>query len=97
MKHTIEDIVDLCKCEVTLEVDSYKNKYLSFTEGLSDAKDDWDLPYYVIEEMYYHGRIISLQCYPKTPVGFQLVFGGTVQSVINRMYDLLTGENNDRS
>jgi hypothetical protein len=89
-KHTLEDIIARCECSVSLEVDGYKDNYLTFEEGLSDVIENYGVTEDVVEEMHNTGRIMRLQAYPNTPVGFEYVYGGTVQSVIDRMYALLT-------
>lgn len=87
---TIEDIVALCKCSVTLEIDDYKDNYLTLEEGLFDVQKRFGVTDDIIEEMRIRDHIISLQTYPNTPIGFECVYGGTVQSVIDRMHALLT-------
>lgn len=87
---TLEDIICLCEGEVSLTVDEYTSLYQTFDEGLDEVLKDWPQPPDIIREMKDCGYIICLQAYPRTPVGFEIVFGGTVQSVVDQMYDLLT-------
>jgi hypothetical protein len=89
---SIDDIVAICKCSVSLYVNEHRDYYWTFQEGLEDAELNHGASSDVIQEMQATGYIVSLQAYPNTPIGFERVYGGSVQGVIDRMYALLTGE-----
>lgn len=86
---TIKDIVDLCVGPVTISVNEYKSNYWSFQEALEDLVD-LKVPAHIIREIRESGHIVECQAYPHTPVGFEITFGGTDDLALERMYELLT-------
>ncbi len=92
------DIVNLCKCEVSITVDFHTGSYLTLDQGLKELRenhDTVDIPEYVMKEMRDYGHIVHVQAYPNTPIGSLSTWGGTDERALDRMYQLLTEEEDD--
>lgn len=90
---TLFDIVQLCKCEVSINADSHTGSYLTLDQGLKELRENHDIldiPEYVMKEMREYGHIVHVQAYPNTPIGSVSTWGGTDERALDRMYVLLT-------
>jgi hypothetical protein len=93
---TLEDIIDLCDCGVSIEVNSHTCNYRTLEEGLADCMSEYNVPDDIIAEMRDRRRIVRVQAYPRNAVSFEFTYGGSVQEAIDRMYDLLRyGDSDD--
>lgn len=85
------DIVNLCKCEVSIDIDSFTCNYQTIEQGLQDCRE-YKVDEEIIREMRDYGHIVRVQAYPNTPIGFEVTYGGSLPLALERMYTLLTEE-----
>lgn len=68
----LEEIIKLCKCSVSIEVNNHRNVYQSAFESIieeieyTDVNEDPE----VLNKMIELDTIVTIQCYQHTPVGF---------------------------
>jgi hypothetical protein len=91
-KVTVIDIVNLCKCEVSINIDSFTISYLSIEDGLSQLREYQEVDEEIIREMRDYGHIVEITAYPRTPVGSVTTYGGSLPLALDRMYAELTEE-----
>jgi len=87
-------IVELCKGEVSLTINEHKNMYETVQEHVDKLRvcgfDEEDLPPEVVHEMVRADRVVRLQVYPRSPVGFNVYFGTSIDGVIDQAWEDLT-------
>jgi len=91
----LKRLVELCRAEVSVEVNSHKAIYETAAEYLADWKDRHgtdDFSPEVEAEMIARDCIVRVQAYPDTPVGFYLIWDSDVDRAINRAIAAIEGE-----
>lgn len=86
----LKEILELCKCEVTIDINSHRNDYLTAQEFIQNLEileiniEDYDR---VI--MIASNTIIRIQAYPETPIGSYTVYHWDLETALNKMIELL--------
>ena len=86
----LQAIIDHCKCDVMLNVRENTSCYQSiedFFKTVCPDPDDEDKR--VIKECLAAGIIYSIQAYPQTPIGFHVIYGPSLESVVDTMFGWL--------
>ena len=79
-----------CKCGVSIEVNDHRDFYRSATEEIDGWNLDPDeLPDDVRAEMIRQDRLVRVQAYPDTPVGFYVAVHHDIGAAVKRMRDIL--------
>lgn len=70
----LKEIVSLCKCSVSIMINDHKAVYQTAAEEINQ-RQDWvgDTEKEIIDKMIEMDNIVTIQCYPNTPVGFYVV------------------------
>jgi len=74
----LKELLALCKCSVTIEVNNHKDCYQSVKEYIEEKDsyiDDFinDIGLEVYQKMIDTDSIIEIQAYPNTPISFYVV------------------------
>ena len=95
MNKKFEDLMQLCKCSITLLINSHKDYYQSVEEYISDDRaigsitDEEDLPTDVYNKMVELDTVIELQFYPETPIGFYKIYHYDYNEAIKKAFEIL--------
>ena len=87
---TIEELVGRCKASVHLDVNQHKAYYQKLDEYLNEHERKNDIDPKELEAMLAADTMYELQFYPSTPVGFYVVYGLTLESVLAQAEKCLT-------
>lgn len=86
-------IVDRCKAEVSICVNEHRASYVTVDTFLDERGDTEDTDPDVLAEMKRLDRIVAVQAYPDTPVGFYLLYHHDIGAAVKRMRRILEEEN----
>lgn len=85
----LQAIIDHCKCEVSLDVRPNETMYQTvekyFECQFQDDADDSDK--FEMAACIEAGAIYVLQAYPRTPIGFYVAHGPTLEYVVDRIFE----------
>ncbi|TFB85833.1 hypothetical protein E3O44_12590 [Cryobacterium algoricola] len=84
---TLSQLIQLCKCGVTVEVNEHRNYYESAENYLSRWNDE-DIVPEMRRRMIASNTIAQVQFYPHTAVGFYVLFGIDVDAVLTEALEL---------
>lgn len=80
-----EWLCSLNPCSFSIERNEHACSYVTARQWIEDFGDDWsDVSEIEIEAMKATNTIYRLQIYTDTPVGFNVWYGATLDSVINQ-------------
>lgn len=85
----LKELFELCEASVTISHNEHKNLYetvdyfLHDRERISDTELDADIRKIMIEK----DQTVIVQAYPKTPIGFYVVYHWDLESAIDEMLD----------
>lgn len=94
----LKDIIEHCKCEITIDINSHRNSYSTAKEALQEI-NEYDLDSisdYDKTIMINSDTIIRIQAYPDTPIGFYTVYHWDLETALNKMIELLKQYNKTR-
>ena len=89
------EIVSKCKAEVSIEFNAHKSCYESIEESLTfgDMRPETEIEDpEVLAKMIELDRMIKVQFYPDTPVGFYTVYHHDLDSALDECLEILKGE-----
>ena len=93
MNDNLIELINLCKCSVTLEVNDHRDYYQTILEYIDDNcsnKSIWnETPEEVKKIMIETDTLIELQFYPNTPIGFYRVYHYDVNQAISEALNIL--------
>ena len=92
MQNKLQDLVDLCKCEVTLTVNEHKVYYQTVEQWLNEDRDKDEVSEDTRANMIASDSVVTLQWYPRTPVGFYRIIDATIDGAINRALETFKDE-----
>lgn len=72
MLEALEELMQGCKGSVTIEINPHHRTYETAAEYL--ASERADAPTEIQREMEARDRVVHVQAYPKTPIGFFCVY-----------------------
>lgn len=86
---TLLEIISHCKCGVYLTVNQHRDYYKTTSQFIdelfdNDRVDKEDIPDELKKRMIETNSIVHLQWYPETPVGFNNVYGASLEEVIEK-------------
>lgn len=87
----MEEVIKMCKCSVSLEVNRYRDYYQTVKDYLNEknAQGDSEIDGELGERMIREKAVYELQFYPDTPIGFYTVYGTSVEEVVSKALNLL--------
>lgn len=82
----LEKLVRLCKGEVSITVNGHRSGYLTVEQefeygGCRSKRDDVDDD--VFREMVRLDRIVCVHFYPRTPVGFHVIYHYDIEAAVD--------------
>jgi hypothetical protein len=93
---TIQNVIDRCECEVCLTVNQHRSYYQKADEYLLEIKERQSKDFEeqlaepdVIAKMIELDMVVELQFYPRTPIGFYIVYHHDVQAAIREAVAIL--------
>lgn len=95
MEDKLKRIISVCKCSVSLTVNPHKDLYEDVIMYFNRHKPSEvldDIEYDIWEEMIKKDRIIELQFYPKTPIGFYTLYHYDLDLVLTEALRVLKEE-----
>lgn len=90
---TIQNIIDRCKCGVYLTVNEHRDVYETVKEKIQEINErnsEPEINETLAKRLIAANCIYELQFYPDTPVGFYIVYGATLDEVIEKAEKCLT-------
>lgn len=90
----LKRITELCKNSISIQINDHKGYYITARQEII-KRDDWysQTPIEVIEQMILTDTIISIQCYPRTPVSFYIINHYDLELALDEMLKILENEN----
>lgn len=83
-------LLDLCKCGVRLQVNEHRNMYQSAKQALEELRaNDEEIADDVCTKIIETDTLISLVCYPDTPIGFYQVFHFDLDSALDEALEAI--------
>lgn len=84
MKEKIEELVGLCKCEVTISINEHRGSYQSIEDWLScnNIEDD-EIAEEVRGKMVAMNRMVGVRFYPNTPIGSYVVYHHDIEAALD--------------
>jgi uncharacterized membrane protein len=73
----IKQLQEECKCWISIEINEHRNNYETVEQYFEDhwkKQHKEEIPKYVYDEMVRTNTIVSIQYYPNTPIGFNVVY-----------------------
>lgn len=81
---TLEKLLAACQCGVYITVNQHRNYYESVEIYLA-AKDELaDIDVAVLAQMMATNMIVEVQAYPKTPIGFCVVYHYEIEAALEK-------------
>lgn len=88
----MDEIISKCKCGVYLEVNRYRDYYISIEEAIKDINSiatEQEIDDELSARMIAEDSLVSLQFYPNTPIGFYKVYGTALDEVVEKAKECL--------
>lgn len=87
-----------CKALISLEINSHKNYYMKVEDFLLDEFDDKthllnEVGTDVFNKMVELDKIVELQFYPNTPIGFYKIYHFDIDMALERALEILESVN----
>jgi hypothetical protein len=87
---TIEELVRLSKCSVSLVVNGHRDYYQTVEQYLADDMPGCsDVSPETRQRMIETDTTVHLQWYPNTPIGFNVVVAATLEDALRMAEDLI--------
>jgi hypothetical protein len=85
----LTQLVSLCACEVSVVINAHTISYQSVEDylGQFDDIDNGDCDAETREEMIQRNRIVEVQAYPRTPIGFYRRVHWDIGRAIQEVYE----------
>ncbi len=91
--NALDELAALCKGDVLVEINGHRSNYESVESYLEYCEaDDDDVPPTVRAEMVARDRIVRVQFYPQTPIGFCLVLHYDTEAALAVALDMMRAE-----
>lgn len=90
----LQELIKLCECSVSVEVNAHRDVYMTAYKYLVEANlegEDRD----IVDEMVLRDFIIEIQFYPNTPVGFYKVWHYDLDMALDECLEIIK-ENNEK-
>ena len=81
-----KELVSLCKASIEISVNEHKDYYESVEQYINED-DREDIDKEVFEEMIKRDIIVRVQAYPRTPIGFFVVYHYDIDKAIEIVLD----------
>ena len=89
----LEFIVSECKASVSVTINDHKDNYESIEDYISryltKRECEEELPKEVLSKMIEMDRVVCVQFYPDTPIGFYVVFHHDIESALDKACHIL--------
>jgi len=87
----LKQLISHCKCGVYITVNEHKDAYDSVEKWLFDnsARFDDGLDPVVLEAMIDLDRVVEIQFYPDTPVGFYIIPHHDIDEALNEALNIV--------
>lgn len=92
---TLEAIIRGCKGSVTVEVNPHRDSYLTVAEWLATEGDDQESPE-IRQRMIELDRVVCVQFYPNTPIGFLRTVHHDVEAALKEALQALIALRTER-
>jgi hypothetical protein len=83
----LEELIEMCKCEVSVVVNEHTVYYEDLKEYLETR--DTELSDAEINEIVSHKRLVEVIVYPDTPVGNYCIYGYDIEMVAKELIDII--------
>lgn len=81
----LQELAEKCKAGCHLYINDYRNYYENLGDVLKEASEKGEISWGLeAEEIFNTGNLFKLQFYPDTPIGFYVVYGGTLEKCLER-------------
>lgn len=93
MSDKLKKLMALCKASITLSINEHKNNYMSVASYLADLMElnPGEVSNNMVQAIIAADKIIELQFYPDTPVGFYNIIDCDLDSAIDRALECVWG------
>lgn len=86
----LNEIDKRCECSISITINDHRDYYQTAEEAI-DENPDWydDIAPDIKSEMIRLNRIVSVQAYPHTPIGFHTAHHYDIDEALKLMYNKL--------
>jgi len=88
----LKELIELCKCEVSISVNTHRNYYETVEDNLRDVIDNKEVSDEVYQEMKRRDTVIRVQAYPDTPVGFYSAYHWDISIALQEVIESIKAE-----
>lgn len=92
----LQQLIELCKCEINISINPHRNYYETVEEYLKDSFDGLafeETDNAVIDEMIKRDTIVQIQYYPNTPIGFNVQYHYNIDMALDAALEQFKVEN----
>jgi hypothetical protein len=83
----LKELADLCKAEVSVSINPQKSTYESIPAWLDSLPEDEPFDENLIAEMVKRDRLVWVQAYPVTPIGFYVAYHWDIEEAIKQVLE----------
>ena len=94
MPDNLERIVDLCAAEVSVTINAHKSTYETVEGYLKVQEEEIDSD--VLKVMIAMDKMVCVQAYPSTPIGFYVVYHYNIDMALSEMLTILMKDKDAR-
>jgi hypothetical protein len=92
MAGKLEEIAGLCEISVTVLINPHRDNYQTVEEFLGNIDPDV-VSDDIRSNMVLTDTVVSVYCYPDTPIGFYVVHHYDISKALDEMLEILRGRN----
>ncbi len=84
----LKQIMRLCKCSVSINIDEHKDYYETVEEYVIQQKRE-EIPQEIWDKMVENNTCIEIHAYPNTPISFHSVYHYDLDAALDNMIKLI--------
>ena len=89
MSKALEELADLCKAEVHVSMNPHTATYETIQDYLEVQEEEIEPE--ILAEMIKRNRMVWVQAYPTTPIGFYVVYHYDIETAIQEVLEAVKG------
>lgn len=87
-----KELVSLCKASVEISVNEHKDNYQTVEQHIDEDYYREDIDKDVFEEMVKRDIVVKVQAYPRTPIGFFVVYHYDIDKAVDIALDAVKND-----
>lgn len=82
-----KELVSLCKASVEISVNDHRDYHETVEQHLNELEIE-DIDKEIFDEMVKRDTLVKVQAYPRTPIGFFVIYHYDIESAIDIALDI---------